>query len=52
MQVSAQRFHRYTQSLVDSLAVIGIELVAVIQTDEGVRLAAQGMLDALGPRPS
>ena len=35
--------------LVDSLAVEGIEFVAAIQTNEGVRLAAQGMLDALEP---
>ena len=37
--------------LVDSPAVIGIEFVAGIQTDEGVRLAAQGMIDAVKPSP-
>ncbi len=50
-QFGAQVFHRYVQNLVDYLAVIGTEFVAVIQIDEGVRLTTQGMLDALKPSP-
>ncbi len=35
--------------LVDPRAVVGVEFVAAIQTDEGVRLAAQRVLDTLEP---
>jgi hypothetical protein len=48
---SAQLFQRDIQMIINSLSIPSIEFIAILQTNEGVRLVAQGMLDALQPIP-